>query len=567
MPSRSLDFKDSYLMLGPGAVLPPMVATESGYHTCLGNSKVIAGAQAGVSHLAHKKYISRHVAEYFNAGFKWTVIYEFAAGRPNKAEQEDPEAAFGLLMPDASPKPAYFALKDLISVISESKWDSASGKWIRPVAYQPQALSFALKGAPETLHHTLLQRSDGTFQLLLWNEVPSFDLRNRKDISNSDVPVKLVLASKASRITVTHLGPDAPPKETYESVNEIEVKVPDEVIVVGIRLDEALKPAVVKQPAGIDVKSGATSVEFSWQSSPAAAAYWITMNKRNLGRAQIGSDGRATFKMGSLIPATTYPFEIVATSFDGGVSMPAKVSATTVDAFPDLVVRSLKTVPESPKEGDAVKFVAIVENCGNAPVEEGVTVGTKFSVDGKTVCWCDSVKGPMAPGQKVEVRPNSGPTGETSWKLVKGTHQVSAFVDDVNRIVESNEANNRLTVKVGTGSGPDLVVKDLKVRQAQKGKPLVADVVVENRGSEAVPKGASVSANIARMDVKPPKTLGFSLDKEGVPAGGSITMTVKCEGEFEPGRMKVRATVDDVDRIPETDDANNSTEFDIDIGG
>ncbi|HAU37318.1 MAG TPA: hypothetical protein DCX07_06325, partial [Phycisphaerales bacterium] len=362
IPSRSIDFREPYLLLGRGAVYPPLAATESGYHTCLGETRVIAGNHPGVSHAAHRKYIPRHVAEYFNAGHRWTVIYELAAGRPKKAEQEDPEAAFGLLMPDATPKPAYFALKDLIALLSESKWDAAAGRWIHPESFPTRAMTFSLRGAPESVHHTLLQRSDGSFQLLLWNEVPSIDLRAKKDIRNAPVPVRLALRDPAARITVTRLGPDALPPAHFESVREIDLAVPDEVIVVGIRLAKPLRPASLAPPGDVEVKPGPGSVELSWPVRKGADAFWVSLNQRNLGPAQLGPDGKARFRMTGLLPAMTYPFEIVAVSRDGGVSVPAKVSATTVDASPDLVVLSLKTIPESPKEGDTITFSAVVEN-------------------------------------------------------------------------------------------------------------------------------------------------------------------------------------------------------------
>lgn len=442
IPSKSIDLRDSYLLLGPGAVLPPMVATECGYHTCFGATNVKAGSQAGVSHGVHKKYIPRQAAEYFNAGYQWACIYEFGAGRA-KPELADPEAAFGLVTPDATPKPAYFALKDLIADVSESKWDAAAHQWKKPAPFPVRALSFALQGAPSTLHHTVLQRSDGSFQLLLWNEIPSIDLGAKRDIVNPDVPVHLTLGQPAA-ITVLHLGPDAPAPQQFPSAAEIDVKVPDEVIVLNIKPAEPLHPAPINPPAKIDAKTTPTSIDLSWPFAPGVDAYWITVNNRNMGMAQRGADGKAHFSATRLIPATTYPFEIVATSLDGGVSSPAKAPTATVDAFPDLVVKSFKVVPESPKSGEKVGFVAVVENIGKAPTEEGAPIGFRIYVDGKTVTRNDWVTG-LAPGQQAEVKPAGAGAGMT-WVVTPGNHNITASVDDYNRLIESNENNNKLTI-------------------------------------------------------------------------------------------------------------------------
>lgn len=567
IPSQSMDFRDPYLVLGRGAALPPLVATESGYHTCIGNSKVIAGAQAGVSHAAHRKYIPRQVAEYFAAGYRWDVIYEFAAGRPKKAEQEDPEAAFGLLMPDAAPKPAYFALKSLIELIGESKWDAAAGAWVRPVAEPPRALAFSLGDAPASVHHTLLERADGTFQLLLWNEVSSWDLRKKRDVANDDVPVHLALTRNAEWITVSHLGPDAPPVQQVEGVAAIDLKVPDEVIVVGIKPAAPPMPGPINAPSGIAATSTPNAIELTWPASPAAAAYWVSLNQRNLGKAEITADGKASFKMNRLIPATTYNYEIVAVSRDGAISAPAKISAITVDAFPDLIVRSLKAMPETPKEGDAISFAAVIANIGNTATEDGVTIGTKFQVDNKTVCWCDNVHGPLAPGQEIEAKPNNGPAGATGWVLTRGTHYVTAIADDMNRIVESNKANNKLTITVSSGVSPHLVVKETKVMQAQQGKPLIVDVVLANQGTDAIAKGMTVSANIRDADATPAKALGFAVSREGVPVDGTITLNVTCESGLIAGKHKIQVIADDLKRIPELDRSNGQVDVDIDVAG
>lgn len=175
-------------------------------------------------------------------------------------------------------------------------------------------------------------------------------------------------------------------------------------------------------------------------------ACWVSMNGKNLGYVCPDTEGRGIFKMNKLIPAMTYPLEIVAANCDGAVSEPAKVSATTTDAFPDLTVLDLKTIPESPKEGDMVTIVASIKNCGNLPTKKGVTVGVKFQLNGKTICWSDKFSGPLAPGKEIELSPNGGPKGQTKFKAAKGQQRITAIVDDMYRIVESNEANNKMTI-------------------------------------------------------------------------------------------------------------------------
>jgi len=104
MPSLSLDFRDSYLLL-----------RARGRSARRWRRRKVATTRARVAiprwwrapssacpMRPNASICPAQVAEYFNAGLQWTVLYEFGAGgppAPKKAEQEDPEAAFGLLEP------------------------------------------------------------------------------------------------------------------------------------------------------------------------------------------------------------------------------------------------------------------------------------------------------------------------------------------------------------------------------------------------------------------------------------------------------------------------------------
>ncbi len=301
-----------------------------------------------------------------------------------------------------------------------------------------RSLAFTLRGGSrQRSPHLFCSGSDGSFQLLLWNEVSSFDIKTKKDITNAPVPVTLVLQDLADSITAIGLGSDASLAKQVKSTKQIDLLVPDEVIVVGIKLAPLPAATRIDPPQNPIVKTGPTTVEIAWNAAPGIDAYWISLNQRNLGRAVIGSDGQAHFNMKHLLPAMTYGFDIVAAAHYGGVSPATRVSATTVDAFPDLVVRSFKVTPDSPKEGDELTFSTVVENRGTAPVEDGVVVGMKFRVDGKTVCWSDTLRDGLPPGKPVEIHPNGGPNGKVTWKLTRGTHHITALVDDVSRVAES----------------------------------------------------------------------------------------------------------------------------------
>ncbi len=65
---------------------------------------------------------------------------------------------------DLTEKPAYVALKTL----SLMTFDPGPG-------FTPQKLVYKIQGGTKDTFHTLLQKRDGTFLLILWQEVSSWD--------------------------------------------------------------------------------------------------------------------------------------------------------------------------------------------------------------------------------------------------------------------------------------------------------------------------------------------------------------------------------------------------------
>jgi hypothetical protein len=138
-------------------------------------------------------------------------------------------------------------------------------------------------------------------------------------------------------------------------------------------------------------------------------------------------------------------------------------------------------------------------------------------------------------------------------------------VDDVNRIVESNEANNKAVVNVGTNDGPDLSVNSVTVKQAQPGKPLVVNIVIANEGSDAVPAGTRISATVYAIEARARKLLGYTINRDGLPAGSAMTLTVTGQADLAPGHHQLRAIADDVHRIAQLDRVSHQTDFEIDV--
>jgi hypothetical protein len=192
----------------------PLWATESGYY-----NEPAAHARAAPDDVAGK-YTPRLVAEFFNRGVARTYLYELADQGPDKSAREQ---NFGLLRHDMTEKPAYASVKHLIALLKEAKARE----------FTPGTLDFALDGAGDLgrVHHTLLQKSDGTFYLLLWQEVLSYDGATKAKIDNPPVNLTLSLV-ESFNVKVYPVSDAAKPTEAQRAVKSVAVSVPDEVVVV-----------------------------------------------------------------------------------------------------------------------------------------------------------------------------------------------------------------------------------------------------------------------------------------------------------------------------------------------
>ena len=205
----------------------PLWATESGYYNQLPDNN-----RSVPEHIS-ARYIPRLHAEFFNRGIERTYLYELADQGPDTTAREQ---NFGLLRFDMTEKPAYTAMKRTIDLLE----DPAS-------SFTPASLSYTLS-APSSVHRTLLQKSDGRFYMLLWNEVLSYDSVNDVDLNVADVSATLALVDSFDvRVYEPNVSADA--VATYLNVASLNLSVPDQLLVV--ELTAVPEPSAAGAAAGL----------------------------------------------------------------------------------------------------------------------------------------------------------------------------------------------------------------------------------------------------------------------------------------------------------------------------
>ncbi|MEB3277721.1 MAG: hypothetical protein VKK42_02215 [Lyngbya sp.] len=220
-PSNQLDSKwipQAQVIAGNRSI----IATECGYHNLV--TKRDLNHQPGVSELAASKYLIRLFLEYFNRGIKRAYTYELIDLKPD-IEAKKPNWNYGLLRNDGSRKPDFIALKNLMAILQET-----SQKVPRSISLQ--TLEYTITGNTKNIHHTLLQKKDGTLYFILWQEVLSFDQMTKKNIEIQ--PRKLTLTLNRSLKQARTYQPlvSSQPIETYDRPQLLEIQVLDHPLMI-----------------------------------------------------------------------------------------------------------------------------------------------------------------------------------------------------------------------------------------------------------------------------------------------------------------------------------------------
>ena len=195
----------------------PLFVTECGYHNKVNNPN-----HPGVSEAAEARYLPRLLFVYFDQpGLVRAYKYEFLDLKPDPGFT-DMECHFGLVRTNGTPKPSFTALRNLIHLLADPG-----------PTFTPGRLDVRLSGSTNTIRHTLLQKRDGTFWLALFQEVVSFDLKSKEDVAPAPAPVTLRFGQSARRVRLFRPTQGTEPIRT-ETSQELELKVPDEVLLVEI---------------------------------------------------------------------------------------------------------------------------------------------------------------------------------------------------------------------------------------------------------------------------------------------------------------------------------------------
>lgn len=230
----------------------PILVTETGVCTEWKMVKELSPSQKCVSQKAQAKYLPRNLLDKFeeypgNKAFIFELLERQAPAegareaaaesgggrRRGESSGGDGWWGWGIIDSNLNRKPAFYAVRNLISLLKDSG-----------ASFEPGALDYTVKGAGKGAggaRQVLVQKQDGRFYLMLWQPVRSFDKDSNTDIDPSPAEVALNLGQPANLkiykpTPIDGTTPEAAlqPVETHSGVTSVDLRVPDHVLVVEI---------------------------------------------------------------------------------------------------------------------------------------------------------------------------------------------------------------------------------------------------------------------------------------------------------------------------------------------
>ncbi len=200
----------------------PLVITEFGYF-----SLPQAGwYMLGVDEDTQAKGILNGYMDAASAGVKRLYVYELLDQKPDPAHKND-EMHYGLFRNDNSPKPVAYAIRNLTSILNANITRRAS-------AAASNTLAYTLSDMPQSANSLLLQKKDGRFVLVLWNETLIWDRATGKPLTSPPARVGLDFGETAKRVELYDPLASAEPRKIHRDVRQLTVEVPDHVILLEV---------------------------------------------------------------------------------------------------------------------------------------------------------------------------------------------------------------------------------------------------------------------------------------------------------------------------------------------
>ena len=306
----------------------PTVITETGYNTDPNDH------YSGVDQTVQAKYTLDTLMDGTKDGVGTTYLYELLDDFSDPANT-NAQDHFGLFNSDGTPKLAATAIHNLTAILNDPGASSS---------FTPGTLNYSVTNLTATnSNQLLLQKSNGTFDLVLWGEPSIYNPNSGTEIAAPDDIVTVNFAQVEGTVTVFDPLLGNTPIATYHNVQQIQVDVTDHPLVIEISNGSTISTApAVPLPAPVVagfspdsdiIGDGVTNATVLTLTGTAQANSTVTVfdGTKQLGTATANASGAWSFITGTLA-STSHSFTAKATDTAGNTSAASAALNVAVDA-------------------------------------------------------------------------------------------------------------------------------------------------------------------------------------------------------------------------------------------
>ncbi|MBY5697798.1 calcium-binding protein [Rhizobium leguminosarum] len=217
----------------------PLAITETGYHTSLTADS--NGGWEGVSEATQAKLLLNTLMDGAALGSKNTFIYELldAYSDPQGANQEK---HFGLFHLDYSAKPAATAIHNLTEILQDDGATRAS--------FSAGTVNYSIDGLPSSARSLLTEKSDGSYQIIIWNEPDIWNQSSDTAIQAAATAVKVNLGASFGSVKVFDPLIGTTAIKSLSNVSSLTLDVVDHPLIMEIAGSGASTPPAINHLYG-----------------------------------------------------------------------------------------------------------------------------------------------------------------------------------------------------------------------------------------------------------------------------------------------------------------------------
>lgn len=222
----------------------PLTITEIGYHTSL--TADTNGGWEGVDETTQAKLLLNTLMDGAFLGSKGTFIYQLLDAYAD-SQGSDQEKHFGLFRLDYSPKPAATAIHNLTEILDDDGATQAT--------FNPGALNYSISGLPSTARSYLTEKSDGSYQIIIWNEPDIWNQTSDTAIQAATTSVSVNLGGAFGTVQVYDPLTGDTPIKSFSNISSLNVDVVDHPIIINIAAgtDALREPGHIYGGTGDDI--------------------------------------------------------------------------------------------------------------------------------------------------------------------------------------------------------------------------------------------------------------------------------------------------------------------------